>query len=296
MQFPKPLLLGTGLLALGACSGGPQFTDLPTNLAAYWPAKQAVDEARAATPAGDPFRTTLHAEYLRHAEYEFGPMQDYPDAIFHARKAVAAARGEEVEPAEPASRTLPPTKAGELASAYARLSAVLDGGGREKAPEATARAQAAYDCWLEQQEENFQPDDIASCRRIFEQAIAEAEEALKPEPVPAVIVLESDVLFEFDRAEIRPEFEPELDRIAALLRDNPDVRVYVDGHTDTAGPAAYNVRLSQRRAQAVADYLASKGVAPERMEVRAFGETQLAVPTPDGTPEPRNRRVEIRRR
>lgn len=296
MRVLKHLLAGPGLLTLAACSGGPQFTDLPTNLMAFWPARQAIEEARAATSPADPFKSALRTEYLRHADYEFGPMQDYVDAAHHGRKALAAARGEMVEPDQPGTRMLPPTSQGELTSAYTRLSAVLEASGRAKAPEATARAQAAYDCWLEQQEEDFQPDDIASCRRIFEQAIAEAEAAVKAQPMPAVIVLEGDVLFEFDKAVIRPEFEPELDRIAALLRDHPEVRVYVDGHTDTAGPAAYNMRLSERRAQAVADALAARGVARERMEVRAFGETQLAVPTPDNTPEAKNRRVEIRRR
>lgn len=240
------------------------------------------------------FHRTLYAEYLRYAEYEFGPMRDFPDASFHARRALAAARGESVEPQEPGERLLPPTAAAELASAYARLTAVLEGGGPEKAPEATARAQAAYDCWLEQQEENFQPKDIASCKETFMQAIAAAEEAIKPQPVPAVISLASDVLFDFDKAVIKDSFKPELDKIAKLLRDNPDVQVYVDGHTDTAGPASYNQRLSERRAQAVADYLASKGVARERMIVRGFGETKLKVPTPDETPKAENRRVEIR--
>lgn len=296
MKATRHVFVGTAMLALGACSAGPQFVDLPTNLQAWWPAKQTIDQAKSATPPGDPFRRTLHAEYLRHADYEFGPMRDFVDAAHHARKAVATARGEAVRPDEPAGRTLPSTAVADLSSAYARLTAVLERGGPQKAPEATARAQAAYDCWLEQQEENFQPDDIASCRRIFEQAIAEAEGALKAETVPAVIVLEADVLFDFDKAVIREEFKPELDRIAQLLQANPQVRVYVDGHADTAGPAAYNLRLSERRARAVAEYLASRGVASERMEVRAFGETQLAVPTPDNTPEPRNRRVELRRR
>ena len=62
------------------------------------------------------------------------------------------------------------------------------------------------------------------------------------------------------------------------------------------GTAEYNQRLSERRANAVAAYLESKGVALNRMSVEGFGETKLAVPTPDQTYEPRNRRTEIRRR
>lgn len=294
----RHLWLGAGMLVLAGCSGGPQFVILPEKLQAYWPARAELQQARAASEPSDGFRAALHREYLAHAEYEFDPMQDYPDALHHARKALAAARGDSVAPDDPTSRLLPTDAAPQLEAAHARLKAVLAGGGAQKAPDATARAQAAFDCWLEQQEENFQPEDIARCRRTFEDAIAAAEAATRQaaQPMPAVITLAADVLFDFDKAVIKESFKPELDQIAAMLRDHPEVRVFVDGHTDTAGPAAYNMRLSQRRAQAVADYLAGRGVARERMEVRAFGETQLAVPTPDNRPEPRNRRVEIRRR
>jgi OOP family OmpA-OmpF porin len=81
-----------------------------------------------------------------------------------------------------------------------------------------------------------------------------------------------------------------------MLVQDTSANILVWGHTDTAGPAAYNMRLSERRAEAVAAYLESKGVSRSRMSVRGFGETQLAVPTPDNTPNAQNRRVEIRRR
>ncbi|HFD15408.1 MAG TPA: OmpA family protein [Rhodospirillales bacterium] len=254
-----------------------------------------MNEARSVQAPSDAYRATLYAEYLRYAEYEYGPMMDYVDAMFHARRALAAASGEAVEPQAVTDRLLPAEAADELSAARQRLMAVLQGGGPQKAPEATAKAQAAYDCWLEQQEENIQPDDIASCRQTFMENIQAAEAALKP-PVPPTITLSADVLFDFDKAVIKDSFKPELDRIAELLKQNPDVRVFVDGHTDTMGPAAYNMELSKRRAQAVADYLVGRGIDRNRITVRAFGETELAVPTPDETPEPRNRRVEIRKR
>ena len=295
MRLKIGLVMGAGMFTLSACAGGPQFTTLPANLAQSLPAQRTVAEARSLQPPADAYRATLYSEYLRYAEYELGPMMDYPDAIFHARKAIAAARGEPVAPQAVSERMLPPVKAEVLSGARKRLDAVLQGGGPQKAPEATARAVAAYDCWLEQQEENIQPDDIAACRQTFLDNLETAEAALRP-PVPPVITLAADVLFDFDKAVIKDAFKPELDRIAALLKQNPKVQVFVDGHTDTMGPAAYNRKLSERRARAVADYLAARGVDPARMTVRAFGETKLAVPTPDETPEPRNRRVEIRKR
>ncbi len=295
MRLRLGILMGAGMFTLSACAGGPQFTSLPANLAKSFEAKRTVAEARSVQPPSDPYRATLYAEYLKYAEYEYGPMMDYSDAIFHARRAIAAAQGEPMAPQAVTDRLLPAEKAEVLAGGRKRLEAVLQGGGPAKAPEATARAVAAYDCWLEQQEENIQPDDIASCRQTFLDNLEAAEAALRP-PVPPTITLAADVLFDFDKAVIKESFKPELDRIAELLKKNPDVRVFVDGHTDTVGPAEYNMDLSKRRAQAVADYLVARGVAPDRLTVRAFGETELAVPTPDETPEPRNRRVEIHKR
>ncbi len=295
MRLKTGVLMGAGMFALSACAGGPQFTSLPSNLAQSFTAERVMKEARSVQAPADVYQATLYAEYLRYAEYEYGPMMDYGDAIFHARRAMAAAGGEAMAPQAVTDRLEPADAADELNAARQRLMAVLQGGGPQKAPEATARAQAAFDCWLEQQEENFQPDDIASCRQTFMENIQIAEAALKP-PVPPTITLAADVLFDFDKAVIKDSFKPELDRIAELLQQNPEVRVFVDGYTDTAGPAAYNMELSRRRAQAVADYLIGRGIDADRITVRAFGETELAVPTPDDTPEPRNRRVEIRKR
>ncbi len=289
----RTLFAGAATLALSACAAGPGFVSLPENLAAYGEAERSLAAAESARAAG-PFAAALREAYLGYARYEFERMRDFPDAAFFARRALAAARGEVPEPQAVGDRVIPVAAQADLGSAWARLTAVLEGGGPRKAPEATARALAAYECWLEQQEEDFQPEDIAACRRTFEENIARAEEALRP--VPAVITIQAEVLFDFDSAVLKEEAKARLDEIAALLKANPAVRVYVDGHADTVGPKAYNRRLSLRRARAVADYLAARGVAPERMEVRGFGEERLAVPTPDETPEPRNRRVEIRRR
>ena len=67
----------------------------------------------------------------------------------------------------------------------------------------------------------------------------------------------------------------------------------IRGHTDRAGSEAYNMRLSQRRAEAVAAYLASHGIDTSAMAVDWFGETKPMVATPDGVPEQANRRAEI---
>jgi OmpA-OmpF porin, OOP family len=171
---------------------------------------------------------------------------------------------------------------------------VLDGGAAESDPETAAQALAKFNCWVEQQRENFQPADIAYCRDAFYAALEQLES--RREAFPEVVALQADVFFDFDRANIRTDAQPILNDVADLLVEDTTTQVLVWGHTDTAGPASYNQGLSERRANAVADYLASRGVTQDRMQVQGFGETRPAVETGDGVALQENRRVEIRRR
>jgi OOP family OmpA-OmpF porin len=292
------LVTGLGLLAgvalLGACNGGANFRNsMPMNSFQGFPAVGVMNQARATTPSGA-FGTAAYNEMMKHAEYEYAQM-DYRDAMYHARNAMAAAQGQTVQPQPVGERILPADKVGELSSARERLVTAMSAHMQDR-PEAAGRAVGLYNCWIEEQEENFQPDDIANCRDGFMAALAELEAQPVAETMPEVIVLGSDILFAFDKADIREEFKPELDRIAQRLVEDTNLRILVWGHTDTAGPAAYNMRLSVRRANAVADYLAAHGVDRSRMTVEGFGETRLAVPTPDNTPNQANRRVELRQR
>ena len=100
--------------------------------------------------------------------------------------------------------------------------------------------------------------------------------------------------FDVDSAQIRPIFQRTLDQIAQTLINYPNTYVDVYGHTDSQGSDAYNLSLSQRRAQAVADYLVSRGVNRARIATQGFGESQpiASNATPEGRQQ--NRRVEIR--
>ena len=106
------------------------------------------------------------------------------------------------------------------------------------------------------------------------------------------LVLEG-VNFEFNSAELTHGSYAVLDDVAASLKDWPEVRVEVGGHTDYMGDDAYNQRLSERRAAAVRDYLISKGVAADRLTAKGYGESQPV--SDNGTAEGRakNRRVEL---
>ncbi len=114
-----------------------------------------------------------------------------------------------------------------------------------------------------------------------------------------VIRLDANVLFDVDRAEVRPEGQEHLARVAALLVALGAPRAQVVGHTDSTGDEAYNQELSERRAAAVRDLLVTAGVGPDSLETVGLGETQpvRAETGPDGAVDQAaqqlNRRVEI---
>jgi outer membrane protein OmpA-like peptidoglycan-associated protein len=111
----------------------------------------------------------------------------------------------------------------------------------------------------------------------------------------AILVnLPDGVTFATGSAAINPGFRTLLDRVAASLQQYPNSLVDVYGYTDTVGSATSNQRLSEQRAQAVANYLISRGVSSSRLRWMGFGETSLKVQTGDNVNEPQNRRVEIK--
>ncbi|MFT3764666.1 MAG: OmpA family protein [Minicystis sp.] len=103
----------------------------------------------------------------------------------------------------------------------------------------------------------------------------------------------SEVLFAFDSDTLAPGAAGELDRVVATIRARPGARVTVEGHTDDVGDDAYNQALSERRARAVADHLAQKGIPRDRIEARGLGETRPVVPNDGDEGRRKNRRVEI---
>lgn len=113
----------------------------------------------------------------------------------------------------------------------------------------------------------------------------------------AILVrLPDGVTFATGSASINPGFYSTLDAVADSLLKYPNSLVDVYGFTDTTGSDALNQRLSEQRAQAVADYLAARGVARSRLATQGFGERYdyLRVKTGDNVAEPLNRRVEIK--
>ena len=109
-----------------------------------------------------------------------------------------------------------------------------------------------------------------------------------------ILNLGSDHLkFDFDKAELKPEDKELLSRIAGILMTSKDYTVSVNGHTDDVGSEAYNQKLSERRAQAVRDYLAEAGLVPEILSVKGHGKSLPLVKGTSDAARAKNRRVEL---
>jgi len=264
-------LVGVALLA--GCAGG---------------AQQMIGQLANTPASGDAFTQALASEYLALAEREYD-LLDYQDSMHFAEKGLRAAGGEAVGPDTLDTRTLNSEFAGEFADLQTRT---VDYVGRNQAsnPEDAAAAQAFWDCALEEAEEYWQveaqPYWLSGCR--------DGLIALLDTGMPATIGLSADVLFDFDRSNIKPEFEGVLTEIAGMITGAQE-QVTIEGHTDSIGSAEYNMGLGQRRADSVADFLSGQGVPPTDMTTVSYGETRPIAP--NDTPEGRalNRRVEIKR-
>jgi outer membrane protein OmpA-like peptidoglycan-associated protein len=118
-------------------------------------------------------------------------------------------------------------------------------------------------------------------------------------PQATRLTVRNDVLFDFDKAELRPEAAEALGRVAEIIRQRSPRAVRIVGHTDSVGSDAYNQGLSERRARSVEQWLAGQGGALPPMQAEGRGESQPVAPnaTPDGRDDPegrqRNRRVEV---
>jgi OOP family OmpA-OmpF porin len=95
-----------------------------------------------------------------------------------------------------------------------------------------------------------------------------------PAPVIEKVSLASDVLFEFDKAQLRPAGQEKLDELAGRLKDAQIESVLAVGHADRIGPEQYNEKLSAERAEAVKQYLAQKGIEQQRVQAQGRGEAQ----------------------
>ncbi len=271
------LFVGAVALALGGCASNLQ-------------------DAQMVETTGSDFRMGLMDGYKRLAGLEQAE-SDWVDAGVFSDRVLAVASGAEVGPEELAARRLPAEAMEALEAARARLMAALDGGGREKAGASAAMAQVGFDCWMQEQEENFQADDIASCKAMFEEGVAAVEEALKPPPPKAKKPIDKgpwEVYFDWNSAAITGAAQQEINKAYTSFGKIKGASLAISGHADTSGTKRNNQKISEMRAKAVYEVFTLDLLVPQdRVSVRAAGEMEPAVKTPDDTRELLNRRVVI---
>ncbi|MCG8595320.1 MAG: OmpA family protein, partial [Kiloniellales bacterium] len=174
---------------------------------------------------------------------------------------------------------------------------------------------------------NRQPDDIAACRSDFFEAAAYLETELAPRavaaaeappqtakietvPVPAAAPAAKSpsggpaalkpvpdtfvVYFDFDQSKLSQESIAVLMEVVLAASNKEGSVIKALGHTDSAGKQDYNQALAQKRVEAVTKFLIESGIDKERISGEALGPAKPAVDAPEGQPEPKNRRVEIR--
>lgn len=109
-----------------------------------------------------------------------------------------------------------------------------------------------------------------------------------------VITLSGSVLFASAKWDLMPAAQARLNDVAtALIKEDPNSKMVVEGHTDSQGTAKYNQDLSKHRAQAVRDYLVTRGIASDRISAEGFGETRTIADNASPEGRANNRRVEI---
>ncbi len=296
------LLIAGTVISLGSLTGCTVFDSF-----------SEVDALNEAQAVGTPFTQALADEYRAFSNTELHEMFDFPDALHFARKGLAAASGDAVLPEPLSDWNLDAPHFSELGAARGRLMVAFDLGAREQSPALSARVQALFDCWIEQQEEDWDDQNIA-CKSDFLKAMNELEAGLQPPaeeiaPMPEEIdVSPMDIdaskpmapenamyliFFDWDSYKLGESTYSVLDAVAQEIGKNPPAQVTLVGHADTSGPQEYNQRLAFKRAGAVRDALVQRGVSPDLLFLESRGESELLVPTPDNIKEPANRRVNI---
>jgi OOP family OmpA-OmpF porin len=112
-------------------------------------------------------------------------------------------------------------------------------------------------------------------------------------PAPRRLVTLHGPQFDFDKSALKPEGKRMVDTAVKAMRDDPNMRVSVEGHTDSVGSDAYNQRLSERRANVVRDYMVEQGIAASRITAVGFGESKPVASNETAAGRAENRRVDI---
>ncbi|MAI10595.1 MAG: hypothetical protein CBD27_09570 [Rhodospirillaceae bacterium TMED167] len=295
MRYLKsPLLLTAVMLLVSACGATFDYDSL---------------ESKKIT--GTRFSDQLARAYQSFALSEAHDMNDWIDAAHFGSKSLAALKQELVSPEHVEDWWIRGEARELLMRERLRLTSLLGPEVQRQSPKAAAMAQAGFDCWVEQQEENWQYDHIEACRTQYFTAVAQLERQLgliqadsaARQVMPVMQIgapfprrrahREVILSFDFDSARISGAGNLKIFEIVEMYEQGLPVTIVVSGHADRAGPATYNETLSQRRAETVRKKLIEAGVPVQLITAIFHGERRPLIETENGVREPLNRRVKI---
>ena len=288
-------------LALAGCAGDDEVTasGSPFSQALFKDYTDLATQA-ASAPAPEAQDTGFFSDVF--GMFGGGPSNPADGVVdaFHA-KADQAAKGNEPAPEPAPADPMAQGLRARLVAAVAR--------GKDQFPDQAARAQADYDCWmLDSNASNLLPQ-AQDCRSALNSSLLALENASRPAPPPLPAPVTSapvaapapapaapadyTVYFDFDSWTLTAEDLAVITNVINTARAGGQSQITVVGHTDTSGSAAYNQRLSVRRANVVVEALVDMGARRAAIHASGVGKTDLAVPTPDGVKEAKNRRSVI---
>jgi outer membrane protein OmpA-like peptidoglycan-associated protein len=290
-------------LALAGCSGDQELTasGSPFSQALF---KDYTDLASQASSAPAP--QTQDTGFFSDVLGMFSSSSDNPaDAAAETfrNKASQTANGNEPAPEPAPADAMAQGLRARLVAAVAR--------GKDQFPDQAARAQADYDCWVVDSGVANLSGQAQDCRSALNNSLLALENASRPAPPPLSAPVTSapvaapvtaaapaaspdyTAYFDFDSWTLTAEDLAVITNAINTARAGGQSRITVVGHTDTSGSAAYNQRLSVRRANVVVEALVDMGARRAAIQASGVGKSDLAVPTPDGVKEARNRRSVI---
>jgi outer membrane protein OmpA-like peptidoglycan-associated protein len=284
MKRIVPTLLAVSVLAaLGGCASSPKGPP-PAVVHLQGELNRLHSDPRIAPNGGDELRRADAAvDMLAHNSRNMDD-RAFDQNVYVAERLVETAEADglaryaeahAVELGAERDRLLAESRTRELHSAQATAAAALSAAEIERRNAALARS------------------DAADARDELDQMRGRLTELQTQETERGLVVTLGDVLFEVDRAELKPGAARNLDKLVAALRDNADTSIAIEGHTDSTGNRDYNVDLSERRAEAVAGYLTSHGISSSRITSRGLGPDFPVASNSNEAGRQQNRRVEV---
>ncbi len=208
-------------------------------------------------------------------------------AIADAQAAQSAEKAAEAKAAAEAAQAQ--EEAERLKAEQARLSAQEE---QQQAEQARLQAQQAEQKAQEADRLRAQAEEAQ--QQLRQQLLRQFNLILETrDTARGLIVNMSDVLFDFNKYSLRPAAREKLAKISGIILSHPGLRLEVDGYTDSVGTEAYNMKLSEARAQGVSSYLIGEGIAPDNITAKGFGKDNPVAPNDTAAGRQKNRRVEM---